>query len=196
MPDENAEMSATKNTPAGKHWFRETLELILLALIVVAPIRLFVVNPFIVSGASMIPTFQDGEYLIVDQLSYRFDNPERGEVIIFRYPKDPTKFFIKRIIGLPGETVELKDGRVTVSGADKKAVTLDESYVKNRSNDDGVYSLGAGEYFVMGDNRISSSDSRVWGALERDLIVGRALLRLFPVTEAAVFPGAAEPATI
>lgn len=172
-----------------KHWFRETIELIFLALIIVVPIRLFVVNPFIVSGASMIPTFDDGEYLIVDQLSYRFEDPKRGEVIIFRYPKDPSKFFIKRIIGLPGETVSISRGKVAVTKEGGEKVVLDESYVRNVSNESGTYVLGSGEYFVMGDNRMSSSDSRVWGNLDRGLIVGRALLRLFPVSEAAVFPG-------
>lgn len=186
--EENAKQSGAPQTNA-KHWFRETIELIFLALIIVAPIRLFVVNPFIVSGASMIPTFDDGEYLIVDQLSYRFEDPKRGEVIIFRYPKDPSKFFIKRIIGLPGETVSISRGKVTVEKENGQKVALDESYVRNNSNESGTYALGDSEYFVMGDNRISSSDSRVWGTLDRGLIVGRALLRLFPVSEAAVFPG-------
>jgi len=177
---------------AQKHWLRETVELVLLALLVVGPIRLFVVNPFIVSGASMVPTFKNGQYLVVDQLSYRFEDPKRGDVVIFRYPKDPSKFFIKRVIGLPGETVVLGGGNVRIEQEGKEPLTLDESYVKNRSSDAGTHKLGDEEYFVMGDNRLSSSDSRVWGPLERDLIVGRALLRLFPITEASVFPGAAD----
>ncbi|MEK7558474.1 MAG: signal peptidase I [Patescibacteria group bacterium] len=179
-----------KNFQGEKHWFRETLELVILALVIVLPIRLFIVNPFIVSGASMVPTFHNGEYLIVDQISYRFNAPERGDVIIFRYPKDTSKFFIKRIVGLPGEKVEIKNGIVSVERADEKKFTaLTENYIKNKSSDNGNYTLGEGEYFVMGDNRISSSDSRVWGALDRKLIVGRALLRLFPMTEASIFPG-------
>ncbi|MBX4215870.1 signal peptidase I [Candidatus Parcubacteria bacterium] len=187
------EERASSSTPsAPKHWLRETIELVLLALLVVGPIRLFVVNPFIVSGSSMVPTFHNGEYLVVDQLSYRFENPHRGDVIIFRYPKDPSKFFIKRVIGLPGETVLLKQGAVTILREGKDPMPLDESYIRNRSNDSGTYKLGPTEYFVMGDNRISSSDSRVWGNLDHDYIVGRALLRLFPVTEASVFPGDAD----
>jgi len=178
-----------KTESPGKHWFREIIELIVLSVLIVAPIRLFIVNPFVVSGSSMVPTFHNGEYLIVDQVSYRFENPMRGDVIIFHYPKDPSKFFIKRIIGLPGETVNLSRGTVTIEAPGKKPLTLDESYVKNKSLDSGKYKLGSGEYFVMGDNRISSSDSRVWGSLPKDLIVGRALLRLLPVTEASLFPG-------
>ena len=180
---------STKNQNE-KHWFRETIELIILALVIVLPIRLFIVNPFIVSGASMVPTFQNGEYLIIDQLTYRFDFPERGDVVVFRYPKDTSKFFIKRVLGLPGEKVEIKNGVVFIEKAgEKKFTPLTESYIKNKSADNGKYILGDDEYFVMGDNRISSSDSRVWGALHKKYIVGRALLRLLPVTEASIFPG-------
>ena len=181
-----------KNSPSDKHWLREIVELIVLSLLIVAPIRLFIVNPFVVSGSSMVPTFHNGEYLIVDQISYRFDEPKRGDVIIFHYPKDETKFFIKRIIGIPGETVNLKQGSITIERKEGEPLVLEESYVKNKSLDSGKYTLGNGEYFVMGDNRISSSDSRVWGKLDRDLIVGRALLRLLPVTEISIFPGKQE----
>ncbi len=173
----------------GKHWFREAIELLLFALLIVAPIRLFVVNPFIVSGSSMVPTFYNGEYLIVDQITYRFDKPERGDVVIFRYPKDPSKFFIKRIVGLPNETVEIKNGIITIKESGPKPLALDEPYVKNKSRDNSINPLADNQYFVLGDNRMSSSDSRVWGTLDGDLIVGRALLRLLPVTEAVVFPG-------
>lgn len=187
---ENTSNDASKTSLTnGKHWFRETIELVILAALIVGPIRIFVINPFIVSGSSMFPTFQNGQYLIVDQLSYRFENPTRGDVVIFKYPKDPSKYFIKRVIGMPGETVLLTKGSVTITSKDGKDVPLDESYVKNKSTDTGIYTLGEGQYFVMGDNRISSSDSRVWGNLDRELIVGRPLLRLLPITEASVFPG-------
>lgn len=181
-----------KNLSSEKHWLREIVELVVLSLLIVAPIRLFIVNPFVVSGSSMVPTFHNGEYLIVDQISYRLAEPMRGDVIIFHYPKDETKFFIKRIIGLPGETVNLKQGSVTIEAPNKAPLPLDEPYVKNKSLDSGKYTLEDGQYFVMGDNRISSSDSRVWGELDRKLIVGRALLRLLPVTEVSVFPGRQE----
>lgn len=139
-------------------YVRFTVIVILIAL----PIRYWVAQPFIVSGASMEPTFKNGDYLIVDEFSYHFRGPEKGEVVIFRYPLNPSKFFIKRVIGIPGDTVEIKGGKVT----------LDE-----------------GEYFVLGDNRDGSSDSRIWGSLNEDLIVGRALVRLWPVTKADILPG-------
>lgn len=190
-PQNDPSISTEPPKNAGKGWFRETLELFFIALLVVLPIRLFVANPFIVAGASMVPTFEDGDYLIVDEISYRFEEPKRGEVVVFRYPKNPSKYFIKRIIGLPGETLALKGGNVSIWKDGKKVTDLEEPYVKNDSGGDGTYVLKDDEYFVMGDNRPSSSDSRVWGVLPRENIVGRAWLRLFPPESFAVFPGRA-----
>jgi signal peptidase I len=171
-------------------FFAELLKFALIAAVIVVPIRMFVAQPFIVSGASMDPTFATGQYLIVDELSYHFDAPKRGEVVIFRYPKDPTQFFIKRIIGLPGETVRIENGVVSISDANGKTITLDESYVKNVGNgSDMVKTLNEGEYFVMGDNRPESSDSRIWGILPKNNIVGRAFLRLLPFQKISIFPG-------
>jgi signal peptidase I len=152
---------------------------------------MFVAQPFIVSGASMETTFETGEYLIVDQLTYHFETPTRGDVIVFRYPKDPSKFFIKRIIGIPGDTISISGRVVTLTNKDNPdGVVLDEPYVQEMSPNGGLTeTLGPNEYFVMGDNRNASSDSRMWGVLPRDNIIGRAFLRLFPVTDAAVFPG-------
>ena len=164
----------------------------LIALLIVLPIRVFVAQPFIVRGASMEPTFQGGEYLIVDQISYRVGEPNRGDVIILRYTRDPSVFFIKRIIGLPRETVEIVGAQVIVQTNNNETITLDESYVeKDRAqNEYGIYTLSENEYFVMGDNRRESSDSRTWGVLERDEIVGRAYLRLLPPSRLNVLPGA------
>jgi signal peptidase I len=169
----------------------EILNFALIALVVVLPIRMFIAQPFIVSGASMETTFSTGEYLIVDQVSYRFEEPERGDVIIFRYPKDPSKFFIKRIIGIPGDTLEIKGNVVTITNSEyPDGVILEEPYVLDMApNTNLTETLGDDEYFVMGDNRDASSDSRMWGVLQRDKIVGRAFLRLYPFTEAGVFPG-------
>jgi len=170
----------------------EIVRFSLIALLIVLPIRLFIAQPFIVSGASMETTFSTGQYLIVDQLTYHFEEPERGEVIIFRYPKDPSKFFIKRIIGIPGDSVYISGTEVTITNTDyPEGVKLDESYVYEMKPGATITEiLGEGEYFVMGDNRDASSDSRTWGVLQRDKIVGRAFLRLFPITEIGVFPGA------
>jgi signal peptidase I len=169
----------------------EIVRFSLLALIVVLPVRLFVAQPFIVSGASMEHTFSTGQYLIVDQLTYHFEEPNRGDVIVFRYPKDPSKFFIKRIIGIPGDTIDINGSTVRLkNGEHPDGVILKESYILDMKPGTTITeTLGEGEYFVMGDNRNASSDSRSWGVLQRDKIVGRAFLRLFPITEVGVFPG-------
>lgn len=135
----------------------------LTVLVIVLPIRLYIAQPFIVSGESMAPTFSSGDYLIIDELTYNFLNePKKNEVVVFRYPLDPSKYFIKRIVGLPGE-------ELVVDGVEWK--------------------LGEGEYFVMGDNSRFSLDSRSWGPLPKENITGRALIRLWPPTALAYMPG-------
>lgn len=173
--------------------FKEILTFIVLAIIIVIPIRLFVAQPFVVEGESMAPTFESGDYLIVDELTYRFSEPKRGDVVVFRYPNDPKVFYIKRIIGLPGETVHIEAGKTTVTRTDGSAIELDESYVVS---EDATYSidsaLGSDEFFVMGDNRPRSSDSRVWGALPREDLMGRAYIRLLPADMVGILPGAVQ----
>lgn len=180
-------------TPKQKpvHPLTEIIQFALIALIIVVPIRMFIAQPFIVSGASMEDTFHSGEYLIVDQVSYYFEEPDRGDVIIFRYPKDPSKFFIKRVIGLPGDTVTISGSTVTITNeAQETAMVLNEPYVAQMSDNNHLTeTLGEREYFVMGDNRDQSSDSRVWGVLQREKIIGRAFLRLFPFNHLGLFPG-------
>ena len=173
-----------------ENFFTELLKFVIIAALIVLPIRFLVAQPFIVSGASMNPTFLNGQYLIVDELSYRFEAPARGDVIIFRYPKDPKQFFIKRIIGLPGETVSIRNGRLEVTEVDGKTIALDESYVINQGNGgDATYVLDQDHYFVMGDNRPESSDSRIWGPLPRENIIGRAFVRLLPIDTLGLLPG-------
>ena len=172
----------------------EIIRFSVIALLIVIPIRMFIAQPFIVSGASMEETFHTGEYLIIDQVSYHLQNPERGDVIVFRYPKDPSKFFIKRIIGLPGETVTIEGSTVSIHNeTNPNGFFLDEFYIKSMENENFLTEeLGPREYFVMGDNRDKSSDSRIWGVLQEERIIGRAFLRLFPPKELDVFPGAIE----
>ncbi len=170
----------------------EVVKFAFLALIIVVPIRVYVAQPYIVSGSSMVPTFQNGNYLIVDQLSYRIREPERGDIVIFKYPKDPSKFFIKRVIALPNETLEIQDGAVTIKNQmSPDGFTLDEPYNMSEFNDTMTFTLGEAEYFVMGDNRGASLDSRYWGALPRALVVGRTLVRLFPLSDVSFLPGKA-----
>lgn len=186
--------TSSENVPPEKteHPLSEIIRFSIIALIIVIPIRMFVAQPFIVSGASMVDTFQNGEYLIVDQLTYHFESPERGDVIIFRYPRDPSKFFIKRVIGIPGDTVKIQGTTVTITNENYPGgLVLDEPYIEDmQPSGDLTEILGDREYFVMGDNRNQSSDSRVWGVLQEQNIIGRALLRLFPFSEADLFPGA------
>ena len=167
----------------------ETLKFSLVAILIVLPFRMFIAQPFLVSGASMSPNFETGNYLIVDQLSYNFEDPQRGEIIIFRYPNDPKKFFIKRVIGLPNETVKISSSKVFIKNTENpNSFELDEPYLQNTGSKDTETTLKEDEYYVMGDNRPASSDSRVWGVLPEDLIVGRAFLRLFPFNKISVFP--------
>ncbi|OHA79179.1 MAG: signal peptidase I [Candidatus Yonathbacteria bacterium RIFCSPHIGHO2_01_FULL_44_41] len=162
-----------------------------MALAIVIPIRVFIAQPFIVSGASMDPTFKDKQYVIVDELSYHIGDPARGDVVIFKYPKNPKQYFIKRVIGLPEETILVDGkGRVFIKNKDGKiALTLNEPYVAYPKDDSMERILKVGEYFMMGDNRAGSFDSRAWGPVNRDLIVGKAFLRLFPVSTIDILPG-------
>ncbi|KKP88999.1 signal peptidase I [Candidatus Nomurabacteria bacterium RIFOXYC2_FULL_36_19] len=174
----------------AKQSFWELVRFAILALVIVIPIRVFIAEPFVVSGSSMVPTFENGNYLIVDKISYRLENPERDDVIVFRYPNDPTKFFIKRIIGLPNETVDISGSTVIIiNNENPKGFILNEPYVKNISENTTHFELKNDEYFVMGDNRSGSSDSRLWGAVKRNLLIGRAFLQLLPINKISILPG-------
>ncbi len=186
-----SETQISETVPKQSFW-KEFIKFIILAAVIIVPIRTFIAQPFIVNGASMDPTFATGQYLIVDQVTYRFHEPERGDVIILKYPREPRTFFIKRIIGLPGETVEMKDGNVTIKTQDNPlGFTLNEPYITPERKGDDSYeiTLDRDEYFVMGDNRVRSSDSRSWGPLPKDLIVGRPFARLYPLNHISLFPG-------
>lgn len=178
-----------KTAPVSNFW-KELLKLVILSLVIVVPFRLYIAQPFIVDGASMDPTFKDGQYLIVDELSFELRSPRRGEVLIFKYPKDPSKYFIKRIIGLPNETVSLKDGQVTITNAEHpEGFKLNEPYVELTKSDSGSYTVGEKEYFVLGDNRAQSADSRYWGTVPEANLIGRPILRAIPLS---LFPGERE----
>jgi len=163
-------------------FFWETMEIIVIALLIVIPIRYFIFQPFFVRGQSMEPNFHDGDYLIIDEITYRFREPQRGEVIVFKYPRNPSQRYIKRIIGLPGETIEIKDGKVFVESQGQRFVLDEKEYLISEIGTPGEmkFSLEKGEYFVLGDNRYASSDSRRWGPVPRKDIVGRVLFRAWP----------------
>ena len=183
-PDNNGENNTSKAKEAWS-FIWETAKLIIISLAIIVPIRYYLVQPFFVKGASMEMNFYDGDYLLIDEITYRFSEPKRGDVIVFRFPDDPSQFYIKRIIGLPGETVEVRNDQVKIYNSDNKTgFALNEYYLSSgqetRGNNTEV--LESGEYFVMGDNRLQSSDSRRWGPLPKKNITGRALIRLWPFT--------------
>jgi len=168
----------------------EWVRVIVVALVLAYIIRSFVAEPFIVEGASMDPTFATGQFLLVDRISYRFEDPQRYDVIVFQYPENPSIDYIKRIIGLPGDTMSMKNGSVTIVNKDNpKGFTLPQSFVSSSHQSYDTIpptTLGPNQYFVMGDNRAQSSDSRVWGDVDRSLIIGRPVIRLLPPS---VMPG-------
>jgi len=167
----------------------EVGKVVLVALAIIIPVRMWIVQPFSVSGSSMDPTFANRDYLVIDEISYRFRAPERGDVVVFRFPRDRTQFFIKRIIGLPGETVHVRDGGVFIDSGTGQVELDESSYLPDGVVTGGVTQevvLDDDEYFVLGDNRAASSDSRTWGPIQRSDIVGRAWVQAFPFDRAHV----------
>ena len=157
---------------------REIAETIILTLVIFLLIRTVVQN-FRVEGMSMEPNFHDGQFLLINKLAYKLGDLERGDVIVFRYPRDPSRDFIKRVIGLPGETVEIINGQVYINGE-----LLGIDYHTNEAGyNSGAVTLGPDDIFVLGDNRPNSSDSHSWGTLPRDLIIGRVVLSYWPPDE-------------
>lgn len=168
----------------------ELVKVAVLAGITIALVRYFLFKPFYVKGASMEPNFYDKEYLIIDELTYRMRVPERGEVIVFKYPEDPSEYFLKRIIGLPGERIKVEAGKITIYNQEHpEGIVLDEPYLPTDLATDGdqTVTVGPNEYFVLGDNRPNSYDSRRFGTVDKSLIVGRAIFRGWPFNRAEIF---------
>ena len=164
-------------------FFWEIAKIVIIALLIVVPIRYFIFQPFFVRGQSMEPNFHNGDYLIIDEISYRFGEPQRGEVVVFKCPDNPSQRYIKRIVGLPGERIEIEAGQVLIYQNGTNQV-LDESgylpeFLQTLGNIE--ISLDQDEYFVLGDNRSLSSDSRRWGSLPEENIIGRVILRAWPI---------------
>ena len=178
------------------------------ALIIIVPIRIFLFQPFFVQGASMDKNFADGDYLIVNEFGYKITNLfddfslphfftvgsfkelQRGDVVVFRYPRDPKQFFIKRVIGLPGEQVKVENGKVRIFNTENpEGFVLDESkYLPTDLLTNGAVSLTLSdkEYFVLGDNRAYSHDSRAWGAVPENDVVGKVLIRAWPLNKVEI----------
>jgi signal peptidase I len=185
----------------------EIIKIIALAFVIIVPIRVFLFQPFFVQGASMEPNFEDGQYLIINEFGYKetearissydlfqvnsFRAIQRQKVIVFRYPLDQSKFFIKRVIGLPGEKIQIKNGSLTIFNQEHpNGFVLDEKTYLSMGTitaGDVVISLGSDQYFVMGDNRMFSSDSRAWGPIKKSDIIGEVALRAWPLDKLSVF---------
>lgn len=169
----------------------EVAKVVIISLAIIIPVRYFLIQPFYVKGASMEPNFYDKEYLVVDEISYRFGSPERGDVVVMRNPRRESDFFIKRLIGLPGERVEVINHEVNIYNRDfPDGMTLNESaYLSAGVQTVGTVdvTLGRDDYFVLGDNRESSLDSRYFGTVKRREIVGRTWIRAWPVNRARIF---------
>ena len=174
----------------GLSFLKELATFAIIAVCIIYPFRKFVAEPYIVSGASMSPTFETGHYLIIDKISYRFTPPQRDDVIVMKYPKDTSRDFIKRIIGLPNETVDIRNGAVYIINTEHpEGMLLSEDFITLTQKENLTRRLGPNEYFVMGDNRAGSFDSRSWGPLPKEDIIGKPLLRLYPLTQIGVLPG-------
>lgn len=166
----------------------EIVQIAVLALAIILPVRYFLIQPFVVKGASMEPNFYDSEYLIIDELTFHFRNPERGEIVVFRPPQHTDQYYIKRVIGLPGETVEIRNGVITIYNAENpNGFALTETYISEVTEGRDRRTLGPDEYYVMGDNRDASLDSRYFGAVPRDNLVGRVWVRGLPLDRASTF---------
>lgn len=175
--------------------FWETIVIILIAVVIFVGLRISI-QTYIVYGPSMEPNYWDGEWIIVDKLAYKFSVPQTGDIIVFQPPISSTKPFIKRIIGLPGETVEIKDGTVYVHKKDGSIVTMQEPYIKeafSSNYNSGV--IPANEYFVMGDNRNNSTDSRYGWFASRDKIIGKAWISIWPPRLWGLAPTYRQPAS-
>lgn len=169
----------------------EIIEVALVAIVSVLIIRNFLVQPFLVNGASMEPNFHNNDYLLVDEISYRFREPQRGEVIVFKYPGNKKYYYIKRIIGLPGEEIQVKNGKIVIfNQKNPEGFELKENYLPFKiitGGKDEKVKISDNNYFVMGDNRQFSFDSRNWGALDKSEIIGLVRLRLWPIDSVMAF---------
>jgi len=182
---ENNNNKKNLNFKKGIAFIVEVAKIAIIAAVIVVPIRYYLFQPFFVRGQSMDPNFENGDYLIIDEISYRFKWPERGEVIVFEYPYDNSQRFIKRIIGLPGETIEINNGKIIIDGLE---ILNESGYLEGLITEGNIrVKLSENEYFVLGDNRQFSFDSRRFGPILRENIIGKVVFRAWPFASLSVF---------
>lgn len=168
-------------------FFLEIIKLAILSGITIGLVRYFLFKPFYVKGQSMEPNFYEKDYLIIDELSYRFREPKRGEVVVFKAPNG-SDFYLKRVIGLPGERIKIENGKVIIyNEANPQGLALDEIYLEDQTLGTVMQTLGSDEYFLLGDNRDASYDSRRFGPISRGALIGRAWLRGWPPARVGAF---------
>jgi signal peptidase I len=163
----------------------EYAESLLIAAVLALIIRTFVVTPFKIPTGSMEPTLMPGDKIFVNRFVYRFHPPERGDVIVFRYPQNPRRDFIKRLVAFGGETVEIADGKIRIDGKEIDTEIFEEFFYENRGEygaEDARIEVPEGSYFVLGDNSASSKDSRYWGFVPQKLLLGKAFVIWWPAT--------------
>jgi signal peptidase I len=200
MTEENNPSQSEDYGLSGVIW--EIVKMVFWVVVIIVPIRVFLIQPFFVQGASMEPNFEDKQYLIVNELGYKttslgnfftvkpYKELKRGDVVVFRYPRNPSVFYIKRIIGLPGERVQVSNDQVKIfDSQNPEGFVIDESqYLSKSVTTSGETNVSLmDEYFVMGDNREFSSDSRSWGPVPEKDVMGRVVLRAWPVNKASLF---------
>lgn len=176
--------------PSWLLFILELVKLAIIAFLIVWPIHKFVFQPFLVQGPSMEPNFLDKDYLIIDEISYRFHQPARGEVVVFESPIEPGNYLIKRVIALPGERIVIRGGEIFIyNNQYPDGFKLKEDYLFPGLNTGGEIDqqLQADEYFVLGDNRQVSLDSRTFGPIKRKKITGRTWIRGWPLNKLAIF---------
>lgn len=166
----------------------EMIKVVAISLAIILPIRYFLVQPFYVKGASMEPNYHDYEYLIIDELTYRFHQPQRGDVIVMRNPSNTHEYFIKRVTGLPGEVITISQGHVAINGVDLDEAGYLEDSVKTYTSGAATVTLQPQQYFVLGDNRPVSHDSRRFGPVDESEFIGRVWVRAWPLSRFGVFP--------
>ncbi len=184
-PAHEAERGALKIAGSFLGLVFETIKVVLISMAIILPIRYFLIQPFYVEGASMEPTFNSNEYLLVDEITFRFQEPKRGEVVVFRYPRDPRQFYIKRVIALPGDTITIQRGKIRINNQE-----LTEPYVDElRLGDSNLepLTIPADQYYLMGDNRSNSLDSRIFGPVDKKFVIGRVWLRGWPLDKFSFF---------